>query len=182
MLMVISVLWAGNVGLPGIHLPSASVLLVAAAVVAALAAVVAIVPRVRRWFAESAVPSLQRSYRSFLDVMRSPRHVVMLLGGSALVTVANLAAFDVSLRAFDIAVPVSTVAVVYLAGSALASAAPTPGGLGAAEAALVAGLAVVSVEEKLAIPAVLLFRLATFWLPIFPGWVAMTVLQRRGDL
>ena len=27
-------------------------------------------------------------------------------------------------------------------------------------------------------PAVFLFRLATFWLPILPGWLAFTWLQR----
>ena len=35
---------------------------------------------------------------------------------------------------------------------------------------------------SMGIPAVLLFRLATFWIPILPGWIALTVLQRRGDL
>jgi uncharacterized membrane protein YbhN (UPF0104 family) len=39
-----------------------------------------------------------------------------------------------------------------------------------------------SVDERLAIPAVLLFRVATFWLPMFPGWVAFTLLQRRGEI
>jgi len=125
---------------------------------------------------------MRRSFRSFLDVIRSPRNLVMLLSGSALVTIANLAAFCVSVRAFGIDTPVATLGVVYLAGSALASAAPTPGGLGATEAALVAGLAVVDVSENQAIPAVLLFRLATFWVPILPGWISLTVLQRRGDL
>jgi undecaprenyl-diphosphatase len=28
------------------------------------------------------------------------------------------------------------------------------------------------------VPAVFLFRLATFWLPILPGWLAFTWLQR----
>ena len=181
-LTIIAVIWAGKVGLPGIHLPSGRTMLIVLAAIVVAGLVAAAIAPVRRWVVGSAVPALQRSWRSFVQVMRSPRNVVMLLGGSALVTVSNLVAFDVSLRAFDVHVPVSTVAVVFLAGSALASAAPTPGGLGAAEAALVAGLTVVSVEERLAIPAVLLFRLATFWLPIFPGWVAMTALQRRGDL
>jgi len=28
------------------------------------------------------------------------------------------------------------------------------------------------------VPAVFLFRLVTFWLPILPGWLAFTWLQR----
>jgi hypothetical protein len=29
---------------------------------------------------------------------------------------------------------------------------------------------------------VVLFRLATFWLTLPPGWLAFTRLQRRGDI
>jgi uncharacterized membrane protein YbhN (UPF0104 family) len=29
---------------------------------------------------------------------------------------------------------------------------------------------------------VFLYRIATFWLPIVPGWIAFVLLQRRGDL
>jgi undecaprenyl-diphosphatase len=181
-MMVVAVLWAGNVGLPGMHLPSARVALLVAVALGLLAVVVAAVPALRTWCTEHAVPAVRRSLRSFVEVLRTPRNVAMLLGGSAIVTVANLAAFDVSLRAFGVHLPASTTALVFLAGSALAQAVPTPGGLGAAEAALVAGLVVVSVEEQVAIPAVLLFRLATFWLPIVPGWLAFTVLQRRGAI
>ena len=32
------------------------------------------------------------------------------------------------------------------------------------------------------IPALLLFRVATFWLPIPAGWIAYLLLQRRGVL
>jgi uncharacterized membrane protein YbhN (UPF0104 family) len=33
-----------------------------------------------------------------------------------------------------------------------------------------------------AVPGVLLFRIATFWLPLLPGWIAWTRLQRMGAL
>ena len=33
-----------------------------------------------------------------------------------------------------------------------------------------------------ALGAVLLFRLATFWLPMVPGWFAFTALQRTGNV
>jgi uncharacterized membrane protein YbhN (UPF0104 family) len=29
------------------------------------------------------------------------------------------------------------------------------------------------------VSAVLLFRLVTFWVPVLPGWIAFSVLQRR---
>ena len=179
---VIVVVWAGNVGLPGLSAPPAWVGLVVVGLIAVSAVVVLVVPVGRRWWSNTAVPAMKRSLRSFLEVIRSPRNLIMLSSGSILVTAANLAAFCVSVRAFGVDTPVATLGVVYLAGSALASAAPTPGGLGATEAALVAGMAVVGVPENESIPSVLLFRLATFWIPILPGWIALTVLQRRGDL
>ena len=51
--------------------------------------------------------------------------------------------------------------------------------LGAFEAALTAGLAGVGMSSGLAVSAVLLYRLATYWLPMAPGWVSLRLLQRR---
>lgn len=65
----------------------------------------------------------------------------------------------------------------------MASAAPTPGGVGAVEAALIAGLiaglTTTGVPTEQAVPAVLVYRIATFWLPVLPGWLAFTLLTRR---
>jgi hypothetical protein len=61
-------------------------------------------------------------------------------------------------------------------------AAPTPGGVGAVEAVLIAGLTAVGVDKEIAVPSVFLFRLATFWLPVLPGWLAFHHLTRRGML
>ena len=50
------------------------------------------------------------------------------------------------------------------------------------EATLIAGLTSAGMGSDGAIGAVMLFRIATFWLPLLPGWLAFTVLQRSGDL
>ena len=71
------------------------------------------------------------------------------------------------------------IGAVYLAAAALAAAAPTPGGLGAIEAALVAGLTGVGMQPGRAVSAVLLYRLATYWLPVLPGWLCWRSLQHR---
>ena len=62
---------------------------------------------------------------------------------------------------------------------AIAAASPTPGGLGAIEAALVAGLTGIGIPPGPAVSAVLTYRLATYWLPVAPGWAALRILQRR---
>jgi undecaprenyl-diphosphatase len=83
-----------------------------------------------------------------------------------------------SVQAFGGGLSFAQVGFAYLAGSAIAVAAPTPGGLGATEAALLAGLSVLGLPNEVGLPSVFLFRLATFWLPILPGWLALRALQR----
>jgi glycosyltransferase 2 family protein len=88
----------------------------------------------------------------------------------------------VCIRALGGSAPFASVAVVYLTGSALGSIVPTPGGLGAVEAALTAGLRAAGVAGGVAISAVLLFRLLTFWLPVPGGWAALRYLERQQAL
>jgi uncharacterized protein (TIRG00374 family) len=76
----------------------------------------------------------------------------------------------------------AAVALVYLAGSTLGQAAPTPGGLGAVEAAYIAGLTLAGIDSSVAVSATLLFRLLTFWLPTVPGYWCFNWLQRVGGL
>ena len=68
---------------------------------------------------------------------------------------------------------------MYLGSSMIAAAAPTPGGLGAMEAALVAGFTAIGMDGALAVATVLSYRLATYWLPILPGWISLKVLERH---
>ena len=59
---------------------------------------------------------------------------------------------------------------------------PTPGGIGTVEVTLIAGLTAAGMSSEAAVPAVFLYRLATFWLPILPGYIAYVVMQRRQTL
>ncbi len=68
---------------------------------------------------------------------------------------------------------------MYLGSSIIAAAAPTPGGLGAMEAALVAGFTGIGMDGAIAVATVLSYRLATYWLPILPGWISFQLLERR---
>jgi uncharacterized protein (TIRG00374 family) len=84
--------------------------------------------------------------------------------------------------AFGRSVPFAKIGFVYLTGSAIGSIIPTPGGLGAVEAALTAGLTAAGVPGAVAVSAVLLFRLLTFWLPVPFGWAALNFLEHQQDL
>jgi uncharacterized protein (TIRG00374 family) len=114
-----------------------------------------------------------------VEVLQRPRKLAEGLGGTVLLSAGFVLCLWAAVHAFGGQLDIATVAVVFLAGSALGSAAPTPGGLGAVEAALATGLTAAGLPSETAVSAVLLFRLVTFWLPVLPGWLAFNALQRR---
>ncbi|HEX5643480.1 MAG TPA: lysylphosphatidylglycerol synthase transmembrane domain-containing protein, partial [Thermoleophilia bacterium] len=176
-------LWAGRSGAGAIDfLPSGQTVLVGLTAVLALSGLLFLLPWGRKILSKRVLPILRRSGHGIADVARRPLKLVELFGGSAVLTLAYIAAFVLSVEAFGGGVGIASIGVVYLVGSAVSSVAPTPGGIGAVEAALIAGLTAVGLEREIAVPAVFLFRIATFWLPIVPGWIMFFVLQRRGDL
>ncbi|MFE3558184.1 YbhN family protein [Streptomyces sp. NPDC059193] len=132
-----------------------------------------VVTRVRALFA-GVVPRM-------LDVLQRPQKLATGIGGMLLLTGCFVMCLDASIRAFGDgqAISYASIAVVFLAGNALGSAAPTPGGIGAVEITLTAGLVAVGLQSDVAFSAVLLFRTMTFWLPVLPGWVAFNFLTRK---
>ncbi|MGW7522701.1 lysylphosphatidylglycerol synthase domain-containing protein [Streptomyces sp. NPDC054783] len=136
-----------------------------------------VVTRVRSLFA-GVVPRM-------LDVLQRPQKLITGIGGILLLTFCFVMCLDASIRAFgdgSASLSIASVAVVFLAGNALGSAAPTPGGVGAVEATLTVGLIAVGLPKEVAAPAVLLYRLLTLWLPVLPGWLAFNQLTRKGAL
>ncbi|MFJ4963673.1 hypothetical protein EES43_19745 [Streptomyces sp. ADI96-02] len=137
-----------------------------------------VVTRVRSLFA-GVVPRM-------LDVVQRPQKLMTGIGGMLLLTGLFVLCLDASIRAFsgpDVPqLSYASIAVVFLAGNAIGSAAPTPGGMGAVEGALTLGLIAVGLPKEVAAPAVLLFRVMTLWLPVLPGWICFSQLTRKGEL
>jgi len=181
-LSLIFILWGRRAGVGSLKLPSSSAILVGLTAVLALSGVVMLFPWGRKLFLGKLVPILRRSVHGIAEVAKRPSKVITLFGGSILLTLTYVLALVFSIQAFGGGLPVATIGAVYLVGSAVATAAPTPGGIGAVEAALIAGLTAAGLDKTIAVPSVFLFRLATFWLPIVPGWVAFTLLQRSDQL
>jgi uncharacterized membrane protein YbhN (UPF0104 family) len=150
---------------------------IAAAVVATLA-----VPQTRKKVIGTVWPHLRDIGPRLLDAVSHPLRLTVGAGANLLLTAAYVVAMVAALRSVGAHPPILAAAVVFLAGNAVGSATPTPGGLGGVEAVLAAGLTAIGIPAHQAIPAVLLFRLVTFWLPIPAGWVCFQVLQRRGVL
>jgi len=138
----------------------------------------------RRPRADSRVAVAINDARSALSSAgRQPKRLAILLAATAGVKATNLLALLAATWAFDGDLADWRVAVVYLVGVPVAEAIPTPGGIGAVDAVLVAGLAHIGTSTAGAvIAAVILFRLLTFWAPIVPGMISAGLLRRQHAL
>jgi len=146
---------------------------------AVLALLALTIPGIRLWISARVLPPLRQSLSRLLDLLTTPAKLAEALLGALGLNAAYIAALWFAVHAFNGPVGLSGAAVVYLTSAAIGSVAPTPGGLGAVELALSTGLAALGMASTAAVSGVLLFRLATFWLPVPLGWLALQVLRRR---
>jgi uncharacterized protein (TIRG00374 family) len=96
------------------------------------------------------------------------------------VTLSSLGALVLSVEAFGGGASIAKIGAVYMAASVVAAATPTPGGVGGFEAAAITGLTGIGISSGAAVSAVVIYRLATYWLPVPPGWLCWRLLQRLG--
>jgi uncharacterized membrane protein YbhN (UPF0104 family) len=177
MLVVIGLLTGS--GLSRFKIAPGANLVIGLAVIAGAIAVLLSVPATREKLIGLVWPHLRRAWPRLLDAVSQPARLAVSAGANLLLTVAYLIAFIAALRAVGAQPAILPAAVVYLAGNAVGAAAPTPGGLGGVEAVLVAGLTAMGIPAAESISGVLVFRVATFWLPILAGWLSYLWLQRR---
>ena len=91
---------------------------------------------------------------------------------------ADAAVLAVSIRATGATVPWHDLLLVYGVGIAAQSLNITPGGLGVAEGSLSLALVATGLGASQALAAVLLYRLASFWLVALAGWLVVFWLRR----
>ena len=179
-LLVVFAAIAGTTAKTSIQPPTWAYFVLAGLVVVALA--VLALPAGRRLLRARVTPTLGQVLPRLLEVAQQPRKLAEGLGGQLMLTASYILCLAACVAAFGRSVPIAGIAVVYLTGSAIGSVVPTPGGLGAVEAALTAGLTATGLPGAVAVSSVLLFRLLTFWFPVPVGWVALTYLERTHDL
>jgi uncharacterized protein (TIRG00374 family) len=137
------------------------------------------VPKARRWLRNSVRPQLREVLRELGRLAGNPRRSAVIVLGCATTTLGAATALWVSVQAFGGGTTFVAVTVVTMIGGTLAAAAPTPGGVGAVEAALIGGLAAFGTPAGTGVTAVLLYRALTCWLPVLLGWPTMRWLAAR---
>jgi len=126
--------------------------------------------RLRRWWPE---------VRAALGALRSSDKLALLLFGTVATEV--LFAFALGMFAFGLGTRVSLtdLLVINIGVSLLSTFIPVPGGIGVTELGLTVGLVAAGMSEETALAAVLLYRVAVFYLPPAWGFFALRWLQRK---
>lgn len=179
-LLVISGVLAGTG--PAVSFSPSPILVAGILAVVILALGLLAVPRIRSVLTDRVLPHVRSAVPQVLAVLQHPRKLAQLLGGALMLDMSFVAALVCATRAFGGEAPVAAIAVVYFAGAIVGSAVPTPGGLGGIEAAMSFGLISIGVDSGTAVSSVLLYRLATYWLPIPFGWFSLSRLQKVGAI
>ncbi len=181
-LLLLSVVLIGRNAADFIELPSGTTVLIGLVAVFVVATVVLYLPFGRKILKEKVWPVLKRSGQGIAQVATSPKNAVMLFGGAFLSIMGYILSLWFSLEAFGGGLRFFEIALVFLAAQALGQAAPTPGGIGAVEAAMIAAMTALGLDASIAVPTVFLYRIATFWLPILPGFLSLKKLESDGAL
>jgi undecaprenyl-diphosphatase len=175
-------LWAGRSDALEIELPDLSGVAPILAGVLVLAGAVALTPWGRRAIFGTVLPNLANAWSQLRAVASNPAKLGQLFGGALLGKAAGLTSFVLSARALGVEEAAAVLCLLYMTANTVAAAAPTPGGVGAIEAALVAMLTSVGIESGQAISVVVVFRALTYWFPVLPAYLALAHLRRTDVL
>ena len=137
------------------------------------------VPVLREWLRTTVRPRLKEVMADLAKLAREPQRLALIVLGCATTTLGNAGALWASVEAFGGGATFIAVTIVTMVGGTLASSAPTPGGVGAVEAALIGGLGAFGLPAAVGVPAVLLYRLITCWVPVLIGWPVMRWMTQK---
>ncbi|MFI6406051.1 YbhN family protein [Streptomyces sp. NPDC050548] len=152
----------------------------ALALALAAGGLLAFTPPGRRFLGDKVWPFLRAAGSTVAGIATEPAKIVVGTVGALGLPLIQIVGLAMSLHALGADLPFVQVGAAYMAARLIANAAPVPGGLGALEAGLIAGLTALGVPAGAATSAVLVYRLLTFWLNVPLGAVALNVVQRRG--
>ncbi|WP_411577025.1 lysylphosphatidylglycerol synthase transmembrane domain-containing protein [Streptomyces sp. SCSIO ZS0520] len=107
-----------------------------------------------------------------------PARALALWGGSLAFPALQASGLVAVGLALGLDIPVTHMALAYLAASCAVALVPTPGGLGSVEAALVVALVAAGAPAALATAVVLGFRIVTVWVPLLPGALTLGALVK----
>jgi uncharacterized protein (TIRG00374 family) len=135
--------------------------------------------RSRQWLRTAGkIPAtLGEGFRFALGLFAHPRR-----GGLAVIGAAGFWAFSIgvlwaSFHAFGVHVPLAVVVQGFFLGMVANLFPLAPAGVGAVDAGMIGAFVLFGLPEETVFPAILIFRLVSFWMPIPPGIFAFFQLR-----
>lgn len=107
-----------------------------------------------------------------INIIRHPKRLVAAIFSSIGITISYAATLWLCSKSVGINLSILDLFIAFLVGNTALTISPTPGGLGAVEAAIVGVLVATNIEPAQALAAVVLFRLISYWAPIIPGYIS----------
>jgi uncharacterized membrane protein YbhN (UPF0104 family)/tRNA A-37 threonylcarbamoyl transferase component Bud32 len=149
------------------------------ALVAGLAAgmtLVLVIPKLRA----KVVPPLRQALTGLWEVARNRGKRLELFGGNIGSELLYAISLGATCLAYGVHLNIGELVFVNTAASVLSSLIPVPGGIGAAEASLSAGLIALGVDQSTAFAIAITQRLCTFYLPPIWGYFSLRWLTHKG--
>ena len=143
-----------------------------------IAVVVIVIVRVFLELRAMVVPYAQQA-RDAGQVLRSPRKLALLFGGSIFTEVTFSLAILCCVNAYGASISFASAIFVNEVVALFAGLMPVPGGIGVTEAALTAALVAFGIPEDQAFAAAISYRMVSFYLPPLWGYLSLQWLRRN---
>ncbi len=134
------------------------------------------VPKVRA----KVLPPVRSALSSLWTVIRDRGKRLELFGGSIAAELLYSLALGATCLAYGVNLNLAQLVFINSSAAVLSGLVPVPGGIGAAEASLAAGLIAMGVDEPTAFAIAITQRLWTFYLPPIWGYGSLQWLTRKG--
>jgi uncharacterized membrane protein YbhN (UPF0104 family) len=131
-------------------------------------------------FRARIVPAIRSALSGIGEVARMRQKRLELFGGRLGVELLYALSLGATCLAYDIDLTLAQLVFVNTAAGLVSGLIPTPGGIGAAEASISAGLIAVGVDNPTAVAIAITQRLWTFYLPPIWGYASLRWLTRKG--
>jgi uncharacterized membrane protein YbhN (UPF0104 family) len=115
-----------------------------------------------------------------LTIIKHPKRLIFAVLASTGITASYALVLWASTKSVGIHLSIVDIFIAFVAGNAALTISPTPGGIGAVEAAITGVIISAGVAPALALASVVLFRIISYWLPIIPGYIAFRYAIKHG--
>jgi uncharacterized protein (TIRG00374 family) len=123
--------------------------------------------------------TIGEGFRFTIELVSNPSRGWWAVLGAATYWAANIGILWASFRAFGVQVPIAVVIQGFFLGMVANLFPLAPAGVGAVDAGMIGAFVLFGIPEGTVFPAILVFRLVAFWMPIPPGIVAFLQLRVR---